>query len=98
VGVPNTKKSRFLIETWVLLLSFNKAREAAFSWVKHCDWLPALLTGKTDPLTLKRSRSAAGHKALWHASWHGLPAEEFLVKLDLLLKDCWSFYRGRHGD
>ncbi|MGH7496150.1 MAG: ribulokinase [bacterium] len=63
-----------------------KVREAAFSWVEHCDWIPALLTGKTDSLTMKRSRCAAGHKAMWHASWGGLPAEEFLVKLDPLLK------------
>jgi len=39
-------------------------REKAFSWVEHCDWIPALLTGNTDPLTLKRSRCAAGHKAM----------------------------------
>jgi L-ribulokinase len=60
-------------------------RKAAFSWVEHCDWIPALLIGETDPLTLKRSRTAAGHKAMWHASWNGLPPEEFLVKLDPLL-------------
>ena len=60
-------------------------REAAFSWVEHCDWIPGLLTGNTDPLKLKRSRTAAGHKAMWHASWGGLPSEEFLVKLDPLL-------------
>ncbi|MBN2009515.1 ribulokinase [candidate division KSB1 bacterium] len=62
-----------------------KVRTAAFSWVEHCDWIPALLTGHTDPLTLKRSRTAAGHKAMWHASWGGLPPEEFLVKLDPVL-------------
>lgn len=61
-------------------------RAAAYSWVEHCDWLPGLLTGQTDPLTLKRSRTAAGHKAMWHASWNGLPSEEFLQKLDPLLK------------
>lgn len=61
-------------------------RKAAFSWVEHCDWMPALLTGHTNPLTLKRSRCAAGHKAMWHESWGGLPAEEFLVKIDPLLK------------
>ncbi len=64
----------------------KKVREAAFSWVEHCDWIPALLTGNTDPLTMKRSRTAAGHKAMWHASWNGLPAEEFLIKLDPVLK------------
>jgi len=60
-------------------------RRAAFSWVEHCDWMPALLTGCTDPLTLKRSRCAAGHKAMWHAAWGGLPDEEFLADLDPLL-------------
>jgi L-ribulokinase len=56
--------------------------EAAYSWVEHCDWMPALLTGNTDPLSLKRSRCAAGHKAMWHPEWGGLPPEEFLQKLD----------------
>ncbi|MHB8893684.1 MAG: ribulokinase [Candidatus Geothermincolia bacterium] len=60
-------------------------REAAFSWVEHCDWVPAYLTGNTDPLTMKRGRCAAGHKAMWNASYGGLPAEEFLVAVDPLL-------------
>ena len=64
----------------------EKVRQAAFSWVEHCDWIPAILTGKTNPLELKRSRCAAGHKAMWHTEWDGLPSEEFLVKLDPLLK------------
>ncbi|MBN1480785.1 ribulokinase [candidate division KSB1 bacterium] len=63
----------------------EKVRAAVFSWVEHCDWIPALLTGTTDPLTMKRSRTAAGHKAMWHASWGGLPPEEFLTRLDPLL-------------
>lgn len=65
-------------------------RENAFSWVEHCDWMPALLTGNLDPLTLKRSRCAAGHKAMWHESFDGLPPEEFLVKLDPLLEGLRS--------
>ncbi len=58
---------------------------AAYSWVEHCDWIPALLTGDTNPKTLKRSRCAAGHKAMWHEAFGGLPSEEFLVALDPLL-------------
>ncbi|WP_234736159.1 ribulokinase [Tellurirhabdus bombi] len=60
-------------------------RQAAFSWVEHCDWISAVLTGNTNPLTLKRSRTAAGHKALWHEEFDGLPSEEFLTTLDPLL-------------
>jgi L-ribulokinase len=61
-------------------------RQAAWSWVEHCDWIPAVLSGQTDPLSMKRSRCAAGHKAMWHAEFDGLPAEDFLEKLDSLLK------------
>ncbi|MBH8567722.1 ribulokinase [Microvirga sp. STS02] len=53
---------------------------AAHSWMEHCDWLTLLLTGG-DLATFKRSRCAAGHKAMWHASWGGLPAEQFLEHL-----------------
>ena len=63
-----------------------KVRTAAFSWVEHCDWMPALLTGTTEPLSMKRSRCAAGHKAMWHPDWEGLPPEDFLVTIDPLLK------------
>lgn len=64
----------------------EKVRQAAFSWVEICDWIPAVLTGTENPKILKRSRCAAGHKAMWHQEWGGLPSEEFLVKLDPLLK------------
>lgn len=50
---------------------------AAASFVEHCDWMPALLVGDTNPRTLLRSRCAAGHKAMWNAEW-GLPSQEFL--------------------
>jgi L-ribulokinase len=63
----------------------KEVREAAFSWVEHCDWVPAVLTGNTDPLAIKRSRCAAGHKAMWHEDFGGLPSEDFLQKLDPLL-------------
>ena len=68
-----------------VLRSSKEVRENAFSWVEHCDWIPALLTGNTDPLLLKRSRCAAGHKAMWHPDFNGLPDNDFLEKLDPLL-------------
>ena len=61
--------------------------EAAFSFVELCDWIPALLTGNEDPLTLKRSVCAAGHKAMYAAQWGGLPDKEFLGALDPALAD-----------
>lgn len=60
-------------------------RTAAYSWVEHCDWIPHLLTGGTDVMTMKRSRCAAGHKALWHEEFGGLPPNDFFVALDPLL-------------
>ncbi len=60
-------------------------RERAFSWVEHCDWISAVLTGNTNPLALKRSRCAAGHKAMWHEEFDGLPTDDFLTTLDPLL-------------
>lgn len=61
--------------------------DAAFSFVEHCDWIPAVLSGNTDPLTLKRSVCAAGHKAIFSAEWGGLPDKEFLGMLDPKLAD-----------
>jgi L-ribulokinase len=55
--------------------------QAAHSWMEHCDWLTLLLTGG-DLASFKRSRCAAGHKAMWHESWGGLPSEEFLTHLE----------------
>ncbi len=60
-------------------------RTAAYSWVEHCDWISALLIGDTTPETIARSRCVAGHKAMWHASWNGLPSPEFLETVDPLL-------------
>jgi L-ribulokinase len=55
---------------------------AAFSFVEHCDWVPALLAGNTDPLALKRGVCSAGHKAMYCEEWNGLPDKEFLAALD----------------
>ena len=59
--------------------------DKAYSWVEHCDWISALMTGDTTPERIVRSRCAAGHKAMWHEKWGGLPSDEFLMKIDPLL-------------
>ena len=60
---------------------------SAYSFVEHCDWIPAVLTGNTDPLTLKRGVCASGHKAMFNAEWGGLPDKEFLAKLDPMVAE-----------
>jgi L-ribulokinase len=59
-----------------------KVYDAAYTWVEHADWMPAILTGTEHPSTLKRCRCAAGHKAMFNNNWGGYPAKDFLVKLD----------------
>lgn len=74
---------------WAKILKTYRTDEAvrqkAFSWMEHCDWISAVLTGNTRPLNIKRSRCAAGHKAMWNEEFEGLPPEEFLVAVDPLL-------------
>lgn len=67
--------------------------QAAFSWVELADWIPALLTGNTDPLTMYRCSCAAGHKALWHSEWGGLPARECLAKLSPYLAVVYDSFK-----
>lgn len=64
-------------------------RDACYSWVEHCDWIPFLLTGGKHISEMKRSRCAAGHKALWSEDWGGLPPDDFFCSLDPLLK-CFT--------
>lgn len=71
-----------------------KVFEAAYSWVECCDYIPAVLTGTQRPEVMKRSRCAAGHKAMFNDNWGGLPAKEFLAKLDPKLGEL----RGRLYD
>ena len=68
-----------------VLRADEKVRNAAYSIVEHCDWLPGLLTNTTNPSKLFRSRCASGHKAMWLEKWGGLPSEDFLTTLDPLL-------------
>ena len=56
-----------------------------YSWVEHCDWIPFLLTGGQSVMDMKRSRCAAGHKAMWHQEFSGVPSDSFLTQLDPVL-------------
>ena len=56
--------------------------EAAYTWVEHADWIPAVLTGTNHPDQLRRGICAAGHKAMFNAVWGGYPDADFLATLD----------------
>ncbi len=56
--------------------------QAAYSWVELADFVPAFITGNLDPDTLPRGICAAGHKAMYHEGWGGLPSAKFLGSLD----------------
>jgi len=66
-------------------------RNAAYTWLEHCDLMTYILIENKDLASFKRSRCAAGHKAMWHPAWGGLPSEAFLGKLD----PCLATLRGR---
>lgn len=74
---------------WAKLLHIlreDKAvRDACYSWVEHCDWIPYLLTGGNDVHQLRRGVCAAGHKALWASEFNGLPPNDFFAGIDPLL-------------
>lgn len=74
---------------WAKLLHIlrkdESIRQHCYSFVEHCDWIPFLLTGGRDISSMKRSRCAAGHKALWAEEFGGLPPDNFFASLDALL-------------
>ena len=79
---------------WSKILHVSRADKdvlkEAYSWVEHCDWIPFLLTGGNNVSDMKRSRCAAGHKALWHESFGGLPPNDFFIALDPILDGLTS--------
>jgi L-ribulokinase len=53
----------------------------AASWVELADFIPAWITGNAAPDKIVRGICGAGHKAMFHRSWGGLPSESFLAEL-----------------
>ncbi|MCF7886468.1 MAG: ribulokinase [Candidatus Marinimicrobia bacterium] len=72
----------FFSKIWHCLNIDEEIFDAAKSWVELCDFVPAVLAGKTKPEKLVRSRCAAGHKAMFNEEWGGLPSKDFLGSLD----------------
>ncbi|ULC58028.1 ribulokinase [Flaviramulus sp. BrNp1-15] len=76
---------------WAKILHVTRedkaVKEAAYTWMEHCDYMTYMLVDNQDLASFKRSRCAAGHKAMWHESWGGLPDKAFLSQLDPYLAD-----------
>ncbi|QDK77566.1 ribulokinase [Spirosoma sp. KCTC 42546] len=71
---------------WSKILHINRTDERvfqkAYSWMEQSDWIPAYLCGTDELTAVKRNRCAAGHKAMWHEEFGGLPSAAFLNALD----------------
>ncbi|WP_081918435.1 ribulokinase [Sphingobacterium sp. ML3W] len=63
----------------------KKVRDALYTWVEHCDYIPFLLTGGEKADEIKRSVCSAGHKSLWAEEFGGLPPNSFFNAIDPLL-------------
>lgn len=70
----------------------ERVRQAAWTWLEHSDWIPALLTGNTDPDRLYRGSTGAGHKALWNSHFGGLPDRDCLGSMDPYLALIYDRY------
>ena len=69
-----------------ILRTDEAVRNATYSWVEHCDWIPFLLSGGKQVSQLKRGVCSAGHKALFAPAFGGLPPDAFFSAVDPLLK------------
>jgi L-ribulokinase len=65
--------------------------------LEHCDLVAAVLCGIREPAQAPRSICAMGHKWMWNDSLGGLPPEEFLVRVDPLLKGVRAQLAGRYA-
>jgi len=81
----------FWSKLWHCLKVDEEVFEAAHAWVECADWIPASLSGTTAPDKITIGVCAAGHKAMWNASWGGYPDAEFLASLEPRLAEL----RGR---
>jgi L-ribulokinase len=69
-----------------------KVFAAAYSWVELADFVPGFITGNLNPDTMPRGICAAGHKAMFHEDWGGLPSAKFLAGLDADLPKVREHY------
>lgn len=68
-----------------LLRQSDELRRDAYTVVEECDWIPALLTGNTDPARHKMGHCCVGQKMFWSEEWGGFPPREFFERIDARL-------------
>jgi len=88
MGLPYLRASggRYSSEWfWAKLLKCARSSpdimSAADSWLELQDFIPAILTGVSNPHLAVRGSCAAGHKGMYSADWGGWPAAVFLSDL-----------------
>ena len=76
-----------------------KVFKAAATWVECADFVPGYITGNLNPATLVRGMCGAGHKALYHEKWGGLPDKDFFNSIDpALVPYCDLFSKAQTSD
>ena len=79
-------------------LRYNPEKRSRFvTAFEHCDMLTAVLCDVKDLAEAPRSVCAMGHKWMWNASLGGLPSEDFLEAVDLLLKGIRKKLNGKYS-
>ncbi len=68
----------------------RRFRDIAWNWIEECEWITAELCGAGPRFA--RSATAAGHKALWHSAFGGLPSRDFLSSIDPYLGLVYDRY------
>lgn len=68
-----------------VLRTSPQVREAYFTAIELCDWIPALLTGCHNIDNFCISHSCVGEKSFWCEKWGGYPPVEFFEKIDPVL-------------
>ncbi|MBQ0081405.1 MAG: ribulokinase [Alistipes sp.] len=65
-----------------LLRESEELSKAAYTIVEECDWIPALLTGNTDPEKAKIGHCGAAQKMFWNEEWGGFPPRKFFTDME----------------
>lgn len=71
----------FWSKIWRCAAVDTETAAAAASWVEQSDYIPALLTGVNDIMSLKRNSCAAGYKGMFSPGHGGYPPSAFLETL-----------------